>query len=348
MNEGVKEKLLEQLEEHMHKLYRGNTLTEEEMVFVMCAIMDCVADVKQTASILTLLAKRGETVAEITGAAKVLRSIATTIKAPENALDCCGTGGDGAKTVNISTAVALVSAACGVPVAKHGNRAASSHCGAADVLEKLGVNLDAPHKKLEEALEKFNFCFLMAPNHHKAMKYVAPIRKQLAIRTIFNILGPLANPAGTQYQLVGVYDKKWVRPMADVLKNLGAKSAWVVHGQDGLDEITTTTDTDVAILKLDGDIEEKTISPADFGLEVADLDDLSGSTPKRNAEKLRKVLEGEQNAYRDIVIANTSAVLNIHGKASKLDEGAAIAAMAIDDGSALKILDDYAAFTQDK
>lgn len=332
------------LEDCMSKLYRGNTLTEEEMMFVMYEIMDCGATVEQTTAILTMLAQRGETVAEITGSAKVLRAMASTIKAPDDALDCCGTGGDGAKTYNISTAVALVAAACGVPVAKHGNRAASSRSGAADVLEELGVNLDVKNAKLEEALEKFNFCFLMAPAHHKAMKYVAPIRKRLATRTIFNILGPLANPAGTKYQLIGVFDKKWIRPMAEVLKNLGAKRAWVVHGQDGLDEITITTNTDVAILD-NGEITEKTISPADFGLDIADPIALTGGIAKRNARKLRELLAGEPSAYRDIVLANTSAVLNIHGTAKKLEEGTALAAQAIDSGEALKVLNDYIAFT---
>lgn len=329
----------------LHDFSQDTVLTAEEMENIMRDIMSGNVPDENIAALLTILAERGESVAEITGAACVMREMASTIKAPANALDCCGTGGDGSGTYNISTAVALVSAACGVPIAKHGNRAASSKSGAADVLEALGVNLDVPTNKLEQALEEYNFCFLMAPYHHQAMKHVMPVRKALGFRTIFNLLGPLANPAGTKFQLIGVFDKKWLRPVAEVLNNLGTTRAWIVHGHDGLDEITTTTQTDIVILD-HGTITEKTISPADFGLKPAQAANLQGGDAQENAAALKGVLNGEKNAYRDIVLANASAVLNIHGQASDLKDGVTKAATVIDNGNALKTLEDYAAFTR--
>jgi anthranilate phosphoribosyltransferase len=329
----------------LNNITQGAVLTAEEMRAVMQEIMQGNANDTQIETLLTTLAKRGESVSEITGAAQVMRNMAATINAPNDAMDCCGTGGDASGTYNISTAVALVSAACGVPIAKHGNRAASSKSGAADVLEALGVNLDLSHEQLETALQQFNFCFLMAPRHHQAMKHVMPIRKKIGTRTIFNLLGPLANPAGTKFQLIGVFAPEWVRPMADVLNNLGTTRAWVVHGRDGLDEVTTTAQTDIAILD-DGTITEKTLTPEDFGLELAKPEDLKGGDAQENAQALRGVLNGEKNAYRDIVLANTSAVLNIHGKANTLKEGVTLAAAAIDNGAALKTLNSYIEFSQ--
>lgn len=316
------------------------------MEAVMRDVMQGKANDDQISALLTGLAERGEAVSEITGAARVMREMASVINAPDNALDCCGTGGDGVGTYNISTAVALVSAACGVPIAKHGNRAASSKSGAADVLEALGVNLDLSPAQLETALQKFNFCFLMAPHHHQAMKHVMPVRKALGFRTIFNLLGPLANPAGTKFQLIGVFDKKWLRPMAEVLNNLGTARAWIVHGHDGLDEITTTDKTDIAVLD-NGQITERIISPEDFGLELALTKDLLGGDAAQNADAMLGLLKGEPSAYRDIVLANTSAVLNINGKATDMKTGVQIAAEAIDNGAALKVLEDYAAFTKE-
>lgn len=330
---------------HLKKLSEHIVLTEEEMVEAMETIMSGDADETEMGQFLTLLAERGETIDEITGAARVMRNKASAINAPENAVDCCGTGGDASGTYNISTAVALVAAGAGVPVAKHGNRAASSKSGAADVLEQLGVNLDLDKEQLESALKQFNFCFLMAPRHHTAMKHVVPVRKKLGFRTIFNLLGPLANPAGTGYQLIGVYDAKLVRPMAEVLKKLGTKRAWVVHGTDGLDEITTTADTCAAILD-NGTIENKTLTPADFGLPVADMKDLKGGDASVNAAAIRKLLNGEPSAYRDIVLANAAAVLMIAGKAETLLDGVTKAAQSIESGDAKAVLDGYAAFTQ--
>ena len=334
------------LAENLIQIEQGSVLSEGEMEAIMRDIMHGKVNDAEITRLLTQLAQRGESVSEITGAARIMREMASTIKAPDNALDCCGTGGDGTGTYNISTAVALVSAACGVPVAKHGNRASSSKSGAADVLEALGVKLDLSNEKLEEALEKFNFCFLMAPHHHQSTRHVMPVRKELGFRTIFNLLGPLANPAGTNFQLMGVFDKKWVRPIAEVLGNLGTKRAWVVHGRDGLDEITTTSATDIAVLD-NGTVTEKTISPEDFGLNIARAEDLKGGNAQENAEALRALLSGEKNAYRDIVLANTSAVLNISAKANDLKDGVSLAAKAIDNGDALKVLDKYIAFTGD-
>ena len=322
-------------------------LSEEQMIEAMNQIMEGQVSEDDLGAFLTNMAERGETVEEITGAARVMREKASSIKAPYGAVDCCGTGGDASGTYNVSTAVALVAASCGVPVAKHGNRAASSKSGAADVLEVLGANLDMPKEKLEESLAKIHFGFLMAPNHHSAMKHVVPVRKKLGTRTIFNLLGPLANPAGTRHQLIGVFDQKWMRPMAETLKNLGAKRAWVVHGDDGLDEITVTGPTHAVMLDQEGQIEEKTLTPEHFGLETHDLEKLKGGEAEENAQALRAILEGQKCAYRDIVLANTAAVLVIHGSAEDLTDGVAKAADAIDNGLSLQTLKDYIAFSRE-
>ncbi|MFK7839641.1 MAG: anthranilate phosphoribosyltransferase [Bdellovibrionales bacterium] len=321
-------------------------LSEDQMIAAMNLIMNGESNDKAIETFLRGLSERGESVEEITGAARVMREKAITINAPYNAVDCCGTGGDASGTYNISTAVAIVSAACGVTIAKHGNRASSSKSGAADVLEAMGVNLDIPMNKLEKALKLYNFCFLMATNHHAAIKYVMPARKKIGKRTIFNLLGPLANPAGTRQQLLGVFAKEWVTPMAETLRNLGTKSAWVVYGQDGLDEISISAPTDIAILK-EGKITQKTINPEDFGLETSDIQNIKGGDADENAAALRALLEGRKCAYRDIVLANTSAVLNIHGKTDCLKEGVAMAATEIDSGQANQILKDYVAFTRE-
>ncbi len=332
---------------HLNNIMQGTVLTAEEMQDVMRVIMNGDATDDQIETLLVTLATRGEAVSEITGAALVMREMAATIKAPQGAIDCCGTGGDGVGTYNISTAVALVCAACDVPVAKHGNRAASSKSGAADVLEALGVNLEVSHQHLEQALEKFNFCFLMAPHHHKAMKHVMPVRKKLGRRTIFNLLGPLANPAGTQFQLIGVYDKKWLEPMAQVLSNLGTKRAWIVHGHDGLDEITISDKTDVAILD-NGKITLKTIAPEDYGVQRSPLSEIEGGDATQNAAALKGILSGDKNAYRDIVLLNAAAVLLVHGKAETIETGIQLASAVLDNGAALNTLNNYAAFTKEQ
>lgn len=319
---------------------KGSDLTEEEMFAAISLMMSGAADEAEMESFLRALSARGETAAEITGAARALRSKAAMIKAPEGAIDCCGTGGDGMQTYNISTAVALVLAGAGVPVAKHGNRAASSKSGAADVLEALGVPLDAPPEKLEKALNDLGFCFLMAPRHHEAMKHVSAVRKKIASRTIFNLLGPLANPAGTKRQIIGVFDKKWLVPMAETLRALGTEKAWIVHGKDGLDEITTTDETQIAILE-GGQIETRTITPEDIGLRRVIPESLKGGDAKANAKALSELLDGAPGAYRDIVLANGAAALIVAGKTGDLIEAVQMAANSIDTKSAKNILNQY-------
>lgn len=323
----------------LKKAKEGHVFSQEEMAECVELLMQGKADADQAGSFLTNLHKRGETAAEIAGAAKTMRKLASTIDAPEGAIDCCGTGGDGAQTYNISTAVALVAAACGVPVAKHGNRSATSKSGAADVLEKLGVDLSLPKDKLEQALRDLNFCFLMAPNHHAAMKNLSEVRKSLGSRTIFNLLGPLANPASTKKQLIGVYDSRWLRPMAEALKSLGTEKAMIVHGADGLDEITLCAPTDVVILDK-GEITERSFTPSDFGLGFIMPDFIKGGDALKNAEALQKLLEGNKSAYRDMVLANTAAVLWIHD-GTDFKDGVKIAAEAIDSGKALQVLEKY-------
>lgn len=327
-------------------LREGVALGEREMQDAMTAIMDARVAPEDVAEFLTMLARRGETVDEIVGAARSLRQKALTITAPPDAVDCCGTGGDGARTLNVSTAVALIAAACGVPVAKHGNRASSSKSGSADVLEALGINIDIPPERAEEALRRFNFAFLMAPRHHQAMRNVREIRKSLGFRTVFNILGPLANPAGTRRQLIGIYDGTLLQPVAEALARLGTERAWVVHGRDGLDEITLTGETDIALLQ-NGKVSRTRIGPDDFGLPVHEPGSIAGDDAAYNARALQRLLEGEKSAYRDFVLANTAAVLLIHGTAGALRDGVERAAAAIDSGAALKLVDSYRLFAEE-
>ncbi len=315
-------------------------LNESQMTQIMTQIMDGKSTESEIENFLTTLSKRGETVTEITAAAKVLRARATKINAPANAIDCCGTGGDGHATYNISTAVAIVASTCGVPIAKHGNRASSSKSGAADVLEELGVNLNAPKMTLERTLTDLNFAFLMAPNHHQSMKYVAAARKKIGKRTLFNLLGPLANPASTKRQLIGVFDKKHLTLIAETLHNLGTETAWIVHSQDGLDEISISAPTHVAKLE-NRTITETTLTPDDFGLNTHALSDIQGGDPKQNAAALLDILNGTKNPYRDIVLANTAAVLCIHKAERDLKSAVKIAAEAIDSKKSLELLQTY-------
>jgi len=280
---------------------------------------------------------RGETVEEITGAARAMRAKARPVKAPPGAIDTVGTGGDGVGTFNVSTATALVVAGCGVPVAKHGNRAFSSKSGSADVLAALGVNLEAEPDVLEDALREANLCFMMAPRHHGAMRHVAGTRVELGTRTIFNILGPISNPAGVKRQLVGVFSKDWLSPIAQVLGKLGSERAWVVHGSDGLDEITLTGPTRVAEL-LDGTVRTFDVTPEDAGLPRRSLDQLKGGDAEFNAAAMRDMLDGAPGAFRDFVLLNAAAALIIAGKAKGLRSGADMAASAIDAGKAKRAL----------
>lgn len=328
------------------RLADGENLNAEDAEKAFNIIMSGAADLAQMAAFIMALRLRGEQVDEIVGGARVLRAKADRIAAPDGIIDTCGTGGDGIGTYNISTAAALVTAAAGVPVAKHGNRSVSSKSGSADVLMSLGANLEISKEANEQSLLENNFAFLFAPAHHRAMRHVAPARGSLQLRTIFNLLGPLANPAHAKRQVLGVFDRKWLRPMAEVLQKLGSEHVWVVHGSDGLDEVTTTGVTYVAELK-DGEITEFGVSPESVGLEKADLDDLKGGDAEVNAQAIKDLLAGEKSAYRDIVLINAGAALVVAGKAEGLREGVDIAAETIDSGAAKTLLHRWVQFTQD-
>jgi anthranilate phosphoribosyltransferase len=280
---------------------------------------------------------RGETVDEITGAARIMRARAVTVAAPPEAIDTCGTGGDASGSFNVSTASAFVIAGCGVPVAKHGNRALSSKSGSADVLTALGVNIDADLGIVRQCLWDIGIGFLMAPRHHRATRHVAPTRVELGTRTIFNLLGPLSNPAGTRRQLIGVFAPEWVRPLAEVLHRLGAERAWVVHG-DGLDELTTAGCSRVAALA-DGTIETFELAAEDLGLPRARLEDLKGGDPGHNACQMRALLGGAGGPLRDIVLLNAGAALLVAGRAERLSDGIELAARSLDSGAAQRVLE---------
>lgn len=328
------------------KVATGETLNEAQAEQAFNVLMSGQATPSQMGAFLMGLRLRGETVDEITGAARVMRAKATGIIAPENAVDTCGTGGDGSGTYNISTAAAIVAAAAGATVAKHGNRAASSKSGSADVLMALGVNLDADMALLEKALKKINLCFMMATRHHSAMRHVMPTRVEMGTRTIFNLLGPLANPAKTKRQVLGVFAREWVEPIANVLNRLGSVHAWVVHGHDGLDEISNTGPTFAAEVK-NGKVTTFEISPGDFGLETVPLDVLKGGDADVNAAAIRDLLAGQKSAYRDIVLMNAGAALVVADIASDLADGIKRAANAIDSGKAAETLQGLVTITNE-
>ncbi len=316
----------------------GERLTVEQARRAFDIMMSGDATPAQIGGFLMALRVRGETVEEITGGAMTMRAKALAIEAPEDAMDVVGTGGDAHGTYNISTATAFVVAGAGVPVAKHGNRAFSSKSGAADVLAALGVNLDADMALVQRAIRDAGICFLMAPRHHGAMRNVGGPRVELGTRTIFNLLGPLSNPAGVKRLVVGVFDRAWVEPLAQVLGNLGAERAWVVHGADGMDELTTTGPTLVAALD-GGAVKSFEVAPEDAGIERARLSELKGGDAATNAAAIRALLGGEAGPFRDIVLFNAAAALIVAGRAGDLREGAELAARSIDSGAALAKLD---------
>jgi anthranilate phosphoribosyltransferase len=324
----------------------GATLSADQARQAFDIMMSGDATASQMGGLLLALRMRGETVDEITGAATAMRAKATTIKAPLGAMDIVGTGGDKSGSYNISTCIALVVAGCGVTVAKHGNRAATSKSGAADVLSALGVNLDADFSLLEKSLAEAGICFMMAQRHHGAMRNVMPTRIELGTPTIFNILGPLSNPAGVKFLLVGTYLKKWVTPMAETLGALGAERAWVVHGADGLDELTITGPSTICEYH-NGKINHFELSPSDAGLPIGRAEDLKGGDAATNAAAIRALLDGAPGAYRDIVLFGAAAALRIAGKADDLRDGVAMAANAIDNGSAKRALDTLVAVTNE-
>ena len=327
------------IRETIQKVVDGHDLTERETVDTMNEIMSGEATPAQVASFITALRIKGETIEEITGAARVMREKSTKIHTKHPfAVDTCGTGGDGSHSFNISTTAAFVVAGAGIPVAKHGNRAASSQSGSADVLKALGVNIEIGPEQVGACIDDVGIGFLFAVTLHGAMKYAIGPRREIGIRTIFNVLGPLTNPAGTQAQVIGVYAPALTRPLANVLKNLGSQRAFVVHGGDGLDEITTTTTTQVSELS-DGAVNTYTLDPTELGIPTAQPGDLKGGTPEENAEMTLSVLKGEKGPKRDIVLLNAAAAIVAGGKAADLAAGLAAAAESIDSGQALERLE---------
>jgi len=333
-----------ELKRLMQKVATGASLSEDEIKDAFELMMSGAATPAQMAAFLMALRVRGETLAEITGACRLMRDKMLPIEAPPDAVDIVGTGGDGHNTYNVSTCAAIVAAGAGVPVAKHGNRAVSSLSGASDVLTALGVKIDIEPLAITRSIAEAGVGFMWAPMHHPAMKSWAPARAELGVRTILNLLGPLANPAGVKRQVVGVYSREWTVPIAEALHNLGSVHAWVVHGSDGLDEITTTGPTQVAELK-DGKVRSFEVHPDDAGLPTATLEDLKGGDATVNAAAIREVLAGEPGSFRDIVLMNAGAALIVGGKATNLREGAERAARAIDTGAAARALDKLVAVT---
>jgi anthranilate phosphoribosyltransferase len=320
------------------KVATGASLTRDEAASAFDRMMSGEATPSQMGGLLMALRVRGETVDEITGAVTTMRAKMLPVKAPADAIDVVGTGGDASGSFNISTCASFIVAGAGVPVAKHGNRALSSKSGAADVLQALGVNIELDPRQVGRCIAEAGIGFMFAPAHHPAMKNVGPTRVELGTRTIFNLLGPLSNPAGVKRQMVGTFSKHWLEPMAQVLRNLGAESIWVVHGSDGLDEITTAGPTSVVELK-SGKIRTFEISPENVGLERARPEALRGGDAEKNAAGLLDVLRGKKGAFRDIAVLNAAAALVVAGKAADLKEGVALAAKSIDSGEAEGRLD---------
>ncbi|MDB6181413.1 anthranilate phosphoribosyltransferase [Paracoccus fistulariae] len=308
-------------------------LTGSEAEAAFAALFDGAATPAQIGGLLMALRVRGETVDEIAAAARAMRARMNRIAGPADAMDIVGTGGDGKGTLNISTATAFVVAGAGVPVAKHGNRNLSSKSGSADALTQMGINVMGGPKTAEQALAQAGICFMMATMHHPAMRHVGPPRAELGTRTVFNLLGPLTNPASARRQLTGAFSTDWIRPMAEVLRDLGSEAAWLVHGSDGTDEISIVGDTAVAALK-DGEVTEFTVTPEDAGLPRHPFDAIIGGDPAYNAAAFRRLLDGEPGAYRDAVLLNAAAALLVAEKVADLAEGAKLAARSIDSGAA--------------
>jgi anthranilate phosphoribosyltransferase len=315
------------------KVATGATLSRDESAAAFDSMMSGEATPSQMGGLLMALRVRGETVDEITGAVSAMRSKMLRVAAPAGAVDVVGTGGDGSGSVNVSTCASFIVAGAGVPVAKHGNRALSSRSGAADVLAALGIKIDITPEQVGRCITETGIGFMFAPSHHPAMKNVGPTRVELATRTIFNLLGPLSNPAGVTRQMVGVFSRQWVLPLAQVLKNLGSEHAWVVHGSDGLDEITLTGPTFVAALE-NGVIRSFEITPEDAGLPRAGSDALKGGDAQANAVALQGVLDGKPGPFRDVALFNAAAALIVAGKVTDLKEGIALGRKSLDSGAA--------------
>ena len=334
------------IREAIEAIVSGRSLTTEEAMMVMEEIMDGVATPAQIAAFITALRIKGETVDEIVGLARVMRAKATPVIATPPLVDTCGTGGDNLSSFNISTTAAFVAAGAGLKIAKHGNRAISSHCGSADVLEALGVKIDLGAKGVTRCLETVGIGFMFAPIFHPAMKHASTPRREIGIRTVFNILGPLTNPAQAEYQVIGVPNKELAQKIAYVLYRLGTKHSLVVHGIDGMDEISIGGKSLVWDVSQFGISPPDEISPEDFGFKITGLTEIKGGTPEENAKRLRGILEGEGGSGRDVVIMNAAAVLVAGNQARDLQEGVHIAKEAIDSGKALAKLDDLIKVSQ--
>jgi anthranilate phosphoribosyltransferase len=333
--------------EYLTKIIGGKNLNQSEMSEMISMIFSGEVTDSQVGAFMAALATKGETFEELAGAAQAMRRKALRIEAPgQTVVDTCGTGGDGANTFNISTTTAFVVAGCGVTVAKHGNRSVSSQCGSADLLENLGINLSTTPEIVEEAIAEIGIGFLFAPLYHGAMKYAMTARKEVGVRSIFNMLGPLTNPAGANCQLLGVYAPQLTEMFAEALKMLGSRRAFVVHGHDGLDEISVCASTRLAELS-DGQIRTYDISPEQFFGEAADPQDLIGGDPALNAEITRGVLGGEKGARRNVILLNAAAALVAAGKAPDFSAGIRLAEEAIDSGAAAGKLEALAAFTRE-
>ncbi|MCG7393884.1 anthranilate phosphoribosyltransferase [Microvirga sp. ACRRW] len=324
---------MESFKSYLAKVATGASLTRDEARWAFDDLLSGEVTPAQGGAFLMALRVRGEALDEIVGAVSAMRGRMLPVKAPENAIDIVGTGGDHSGSYNISTLASIIVASCGVPVAKHGNRAASSKSGTADVLAALGVKLGLDPKGLERCVKEAGVCFMFAQTHHAAMRHVAPVRVELGTRTIFNLLGPLSNPAGVKNQLLGVFSEAWLDPLTQVMKELGSRKVWTVHGSDGLDEMTTTGPTFVSALE-NGAIRRFTVTPDEVGLPVAKLDDLKGGDPEHNAKALRVVLDGTRNAYRDVALLNAAASLVIADAAANLRDGLERASQALDSGAA--------------
>jgi anthranilate phosphoribosyltransferase len=323
--------------ELLKRVAGGAHLDASQAAEAFGAIMRGEVSDARMAALLTALSVRKPTVAEIVGAVRAMRNAMQPVRAPENAIDVCGTGGDGRGTLNVSTATAFVVAGCGVPVAKHGNRSMSSQTGAADVLDALDVPTDLGPEAAAASLRETGFCFLFAPRYHAAMKHVAPVRRDLGFRTIFNLIGPLSNPAGVHRQLIGVFSKEWLEPVAESLRELGAEAAWIVHSDDGLDEISIAAPTQIVVLE-GGAISRRIVTPEDAGLLRSPLSAIAGGDARTNAAAICALFAGERSGFRDIVVLNAAAALLVAGHAPNLREGAALAEEAIDSGRAKDVL----------
>jgi anthranilate phosphoribosyltransferase len=323
---------------HFEKVTSGVALSEEEAKEAFLCIMQGSVSEIQLAGFLVALKARGETADEIAGAVSAMRSLMVPVTAPDGAIDIVGTGGDAKGTFNISTASAFVLAGAGVPVAKHGNRAVSSKSGSADVLEKLGVNINLPPERVAACFENAGLAFLWAPAHHPAMRHAAAVRQGLKLRTVFNLLGPLVNPASTKRQLIGTYAEQWLLPMAETMNRASAVHVWIVHGADGMDELSTTGVSHVVELK-DGKLTSFNIHPSDAGLPLAQPADLQGGTPEDSAAAMRALLGGKRGPFRDIVLLNAAAAFVIAGKAAEIKDGVRLAEASIGEGRALNALE---------